>query len=375
MKISRQNYEAYFLDYLEGKLDSDQMVEFLSFLKSNPDLENELRGFENIQINPGGIIFPDKASLKKTIADIPLINESNFEEYCIAKIEGDLRGKDEIILEGYLFKHPEKRKDLELFTRTKLKPEPILFKDKTLLKKSYVGVRVSRRALLTYVSAAASILILFVVFLSTDWKIFQNKNKVALTTTDSSIQKAELIPDEKIQPESDKLTEPGRQGLESNIERPLTEEGHGREEKFTAAISGSGKNEDLTIQESFRKEFTIEEIPKLLEPVEIIHFEQSELLTDLRFFEGIENKQPDKAGYLDLLQFGIKEFKSEILLEKEEINPYKLTVWDLADAGVKGVNKLVGWNMKFNKIYNENGDITALAFNSSALSFNTSLKK
>ena len=50
MDINRQNFETYFIDYLDGRLDPGQVAELLSFLEKNPDLERELKEFENIQI-------------------------------------------------------------------------------------------------------------------------------------------------------------------------------------------------------------------------------------------------------------------------------------------------------------------------------------
>jgi hypothetical protein len=41
MKISRQNYEQYFVDYLDGKLNDEQVGVLMSFLEFNPDLKEE----------------------------------------------------------------------------------------------------------------------------------------------------------------------------------------------------------------------------------------------------------------------------------------------------------------------------------------------
>ncbi|MBC8005772.1 MAG: hypothetical protein H7X84_09885, partial [Verrucomicrobia bacterium] len=47
-KITRDNYEAFFLDYLEGNLEETLIDQFLDFLEKNPDLKEELHLFENI---------------------------------------------------------------------------------------------------------------------------------------------------------------------------------------------------------------------------------------------------------------------------------------------------------------------------------------
>ncbi|MBA7530332.1 hypothetical protein ES705_22535 [subsurface metagenome] len=376
MDINRQNFETYFIDYLDGRLDPGQVAELLSFLEENPDLERELKEFENIQIKPGEILFPGKESLKKTISDIPVINESNFEEYCIAKIEGDLRAKDEVILEQYLADFPRKRKDFELFSKTKLQPDPIFFKDKALLKKPYADLRIGRRTMWAYVSAAASIVIFLILFIGTDWKLFQKKNQLALSETGSSNQKTELAQKNIVPPENEKITEPGTEELVSSKEKPVISMESGEKKLFPNAVSDYRQVEKIITETSPRRDMIIEKNLEKLEPKGIFQVKQPVLLADLRFSREIKGKQPDKSGFLTIRQLAIREFKSEILLEEEDkINPDKFSVWDMADAGVKGVNKLVGWNMKLNKIYDEKDNITALAFNSGILAFNTSLKK
>lgn len=53
MKISRSNYEIFFLDYLDGTLSANRVDDFLDFLKNNPDLADELKGVSNISLYSG----------------------------------------------------------------------------------------------------------------------------------------------------------------------------------------------------------------------------------------------------------------------------------------------------------------------------------
>ena len=52
MKIDRNNYEQYFIDYLDGRMDTDREKILLSFLKFNPDLKKELDGMEKAYLFP-----------------------------------------------------------------------------------------------------------------------------------------------------------------------------------------------------------------------------------------------------------------------------------------------------------------------------------
>ncbi|MEM9050444.1 MAG: hypothetical protein AAGC47_00195 [Bacteroidota bacterium] len=51
-KITRDNYEAFFLDFLEENLDDDQRAEFERFLELHPDLASELDEYEDFSLSP-----------------------------------------------------------------------------------------------------------------------------------------------------------------------------------------------------------------------------------------------------------------------------------------------------------------------------------
>jgi len=53
MEISRQNYEQYFVDYLDGKLNEKQVGILMSFIEFNPDLKVELADIEKMCLAPG----------------------------------------------------------------------------------------------------------------------------------------------------------------------------------------------------------------------------------------------------------------------------------------------------------------------------------
>jgi hypothetical protein len=63
-RINLDNYEAWFLDFFEGRLDAAQIDEMFQFLERNPKLKAELKDFEIIPIQPEPIDFDEKAILK-----------------------------------------------------------------------------------------------------------------------------------------------------------------------------------------------------------------------------------------------------------------------------------------------------------------------
>ena len=49
-KINRNNYESYFLDFLEGNITPEDSEQLKFFLEANEDLKEELYSFESIAI-------------------------------------------------------------------------------------------------------------------------------------------------------------------------------------------------------------------------------------------------------------------------------------------------------------------------------------
>ena len=119
MKINRNNYEAFFIDYLEGNLDEKMVDDFIEFLQQNPDLKEELSLFETVSVEQEEITFNKKELLLKEKFDV----EKVFNEAAIAIVEGEISSSEKTEFENYLSTHPEKQKEAELFSYTKLHPD------------------------------------------------------------------------------------------------------------------------------------------------------------------------------------------------------------------------------------------------------------
>ena len=75
MKVTKQNYEEYALDYIEGTLSREQQQAFGRFLEENPEIAAELRAlreeFPALVPDPS-VCFEGKSSLKRKAAIRPL---------------------------------------------------------------------------------------------------------------------------------------------------------------------------------------------------------------------------------------------------------------------------------------------------------------
>lgn len=153
MNITRDNYEPFFLDYLEGNLEENMIDQFLDFLETNPDLKEELHLFENIHLPEESRIFTGKEQLYKSSEEA----KASFENKTIAYLEGDLGNDESGLFETYLAAHPELKKEYELFSKTRLQPDPkIIFQGKNKLYKKSAAV-----VFMNWTARAAAVLILF----------------------------------------------------------------------------------------------------------------------------------------------------------------------------------------------------------------------
>ena len=133
MKITRLNYESWFLDYLEGNLDTSLMDELQSFLRENPDLASELEMGELMMLEVDhDIHFDDKENLKMLVSD----QQVEFEQRAVAYHEGDLSLSDRIIFEASLSENSARAAEAEQFGRLKLVADKkVVYKNKEQLKR------------------------------------------------------------------------------------------------------------------------------------------------------------------------------------------------------------------------------------------------
>ena len=133
MNINRNNYEAFFLDYHEGRLNAEQTAELMLFLEKNQELKNEFDEFEDVSLKGSeeNISFDDKDILRKGP-----VSADNFDEYAIAFAEGLLPASLHTQLITFAEADPYYKKQLELYCKTVLdRHERIIFENKELLKK------------------------------------------------------------------------------------------------------------------------------------------------------------------------------------------------------------------------------------------------
>jgi len=193
MKITRTNYEPFFLDFLEDNLKEDLVDEFLDFLEQNPDLKEELHQIENLKIPEEQITFAEKQQLYKSTFD----EIDALENRTIAYLEGDLENKEQKSFEAYLASHPKQQNSYNLYTKTHLFADSeIKYPDKQKLYRKTGAIRSMK-----WVARIAAIFLLILGINSLYQNRLQQQQTSNLVVADSN-QKDKTITGKK---ETEKL--------------------------------------------------------------------------------------------------------------------------------------------------------------------------
>ena len=131
MKINLQNYEEYFVRYLDGELSSSEVGEVEFFLQQHPELNAELNAFKSTVLSADDeVFFPKKELLMKGIT------LANYEDYFIRNVENTLSQEEKIELTEFIQQHSGLQREMNAFDSTKLVADSsIVFPDKNLLKR------------------------------------------------------------------------------------------------------------------------------------------------------------------------------------------------------------------------------------------------
>ena len=121
-KINKSNYEEFMIDYLDGTLSAEREAELLLFLEANPSIKSELDGLDEMVLSEVNEVFECRDCLKKSVLDSSLVNEDNFETFCIASLENDLNELEAEHLKNYLHNYPSRRAIYNQYAQLKLQP-------------------------------------------------------------------------------------------------------------------------------------------------------------------------------------------------------------------------------------------------------------
>lgn len=182
--ISRDNYEIWFIDHLEGQLSETENEMLQNFLLENTDLSIELENLADVTLQaPASSGFPNKALLKK--ASAPFSELSTYDYQMVKAIEEGAPVPEQVNMSS-----AAAQTDWDLYQKTKLPAAAISYPHKNKLKrKRMVFMPVAFRAL------AAAILLLILFNVRDDMPLYDhsNNNLVAVTETPPTIEHTPLL--------------------------------------------------------------------------------------------------------------------------------------------------------------------------------------
>ncbi len=155
--INLQNYEEYFVRYIDRECSPAEIAAVESFLHRHPTLHEDLNALRGTVLVPEQVFFPSKEKLKKGISTV------NYESYFSRKVDGDLSPAELMELDAFIDSHPELIIQLKGYEATMLSPDiSVVFPDKNRLKKRKERVvsMYLRYGLLTAVAACLMLIVM-----------------------------------------------------------------------------------------------------------------------------------------------------------------------------------------------------------------------
>ena len=325
MNIGRDNYESYFMDYLDGKLDTAEVEVLMSFLEFNPDLKQELVGLENVSLEPREQVFEYKAGLRKPV-DTPVRQAmlENFEDYCISGIEQQLSPNEENMLQEIINDDPEKQNIYMLYRSTTLVADnSILYPGKSRLKRRYIDIPRLRIAMSSVAAVALILLALSWFFRNTQEQDVITESGSEPSLTQEAVEPVS-IPAEKASNKPNDI-KPVVKTPEPVVNFPV--------DVNFPVVTQKIRDESL-IPEAVGRTFIPD--PILLARIDPI---QAEDLSEPAMENGISMvyhlRGTEFDDYLSLQKYAMQQFSRTIRDPRER----KISLWKLASAGIQRINE------------------------------------
>jgi len=361
MAINKNNYELYFMDYMDGKLNADQVTELLAFLSIHPDKKEELESLEKMTVSLDNKIFSGKSALKKSINDVDEINESNFDEFCIAKLEGDLTISKIKEYQHYIQNHTEKKGSERLYQMTFLKPDQqIQFPYKSKLKK--FSTRIFYRRMMIYSSSVAAVGLLVFGILQ-----FFNGSRETDKPIEISREETIQIPQyqDKIQPKKGEIEKTS--GAKGRNSHSVLLHAQSEEEFITESEKELSDDKNLRITEpDLQKMAAISpSFPQTVSSYNIKTGEHS------KKHHSVKEKA---SGYLTLPQLAMTTINRKIdVIPADSI--MEKTIPDLAENGLQKLYAVLEKEVQIEKSVNDDGQTRSFSFSTRYFGFYTTKTK
>lgn len=362
-KIDLNNYEIYYLDYLEGNLDEVNTSALFIFLDENPLIKKDLSDIEFVELTANETEIFDKNTLKKTI------NESNVDDYIISFVEGDIPEEDAVDLKEYLCQSKDTLELESRYKKTVLPKIEVLYPEKEALKKKSISIYF----FVSTVSIAAVFLLLFWVIPHSSGEddltspIAESDNRIKLRN--SIIQVSESLPNCFIA-EKSKLDNI----LKSSVEVQEKQAAISADINKPASIIGESiEVESQKIDSIIKKPDVSQVIAINIDSVENSKFINDYKSKNIEIAASIEKeKQIFENKDLPLKKWAVKALKKK-LFRKEEIASHEVKGKEILAAVVEIIDDQSDVDIAYN--YNENENSNTYRISIGNFEFSRSKRK
>ena len=335
MKITRDNYESWFLDYLEGNLDEEQMEMVRLFRNENPGLADETEEFSPFLKADSGLVYPGKHLLKKEVYDDPV----HFEQSAIAAMEGEMSSEELRQFQNWVDKEPDRGKFVKVIEQCRLIPDKkITFPGKNRLKKKTIWMT----GWMQVAAVAAIALLALLTFIPESRK-----------TQSTSIQTAETTLPKK----RDKVPE-----AEADGKKSLPAQTGKKQKKFSEPLKPVLKKQDVKVEDLSALE------PRYAESIQKMEPKSGTLEPPPPVFVDLLSILEQKALYAASLEMPLSEFLKNKYQELKTNDPTEfITREEFTIAGLHLFSRLPGKRLTGRK--GSDGRLKTISFNTQLLAF------
>jgi hypothetical protein len=357
MNITRDNYEAWFLDYHEGNLNESQMMELLDFLVLNPDLAEEFKSFEIISLEADtDTVFAQKDFLKKPF-ETSLSGEVE-EKHLIAWYEGDLTEEEKSKVNQALARDPELRRNFELYGMSRLQPEKaIIYPSKQELKKYVLGglsIYIRQFAAAAAVIAIVATIYFMLPDISTTVNVAQDTQEEITDRLATENQQEQPAADEQpvaATEESIEQRQTPQHTIENTPVQRQQQPSARQQRREPIQLAQLNPVNQTAIQGTARKPEPIEARTEFfwLTYADGMYFEEDE---EEEIAEPVS--QTRNISLASLAYEGLEK-RTGISLDKTVAQAGSLNFWDIAGMGLAGLGQLTGTSLTVDRERDEEG--------------------
>jgi hypothetical protein len=359
MKINRNNYEVWFIDFYDGCLNGKDIQILYDFLESNADLQIEFDEYSDLKLPKLDLPFEGKEILKKYHYYI-----TTAEEKLIAAVEGDLKEHENNAFKKECDHNLHLKKQKQLFELTKLQPvNNVFYPDRGILKKPILVIFKQDSTKLQWIARIAAVL--FVMLLGTSAIYFYtNKQTTNIHADVGTLAHPDTDNSREIVDKNQLSTHPADEITQETV---LNKTIAVDKNTVTSVVAKHNIKISNNLSESISGKNPIK--IELLEPVSKDQVEMNSEVALIIPEPSIKWSPVEGQKYMGLIDGLVTIVQKEVMKEKEQ-NDYTIpnasqnedsyNKVKLMDVIGLGVGKVSRDKIKLNSQYNEKGKLTAV---------------